>query len=149
MPKAKRHRKVYAYSREFKVNAVRLSNESGVLVKDVAEGLDVHPFMLSKWRKEVRDGTLKADDVVDEVSPGPDVDAPSPTDLKELARLRREYALVQKENDFLKKWQRFLSARKTPASHSSKRRETALASAGSAGGSVSQGPDTTRGRRAP
>jgi hypothetical protein len=29
-----------------------------VLIKDVAESLCIHPFMLSKWRKQVRDGEL-------------------------------------------------------------------------------------------
>jgi hypothetical protein len=29
-----------------------------VLVKDVADSLCIHPFMLSKWRKQVRDGEL-------------------------------------------------------------------------------------------
>jgi len=37
---------------------VQLSNQPGVLVKDVAESLCIHPFMLSKWRKQVRDGEL-------------------------------------------------------------------------------------------
>ena len=40
---------------EFKLRAVQLSNQSGVLVKDVAEFLSIHPFILSKWRKQVRD----------------------------------------------------------------------------------------------
>jgi hypothetical protein len=31
---------------------------AGVLIKDVAESLCIHPFMLSRWRKEVRDGEL-------------------------------------------------------------------------------------------
>ena len=149
MPRPKRHRKTYAYSLEFKVNAVRLSNQPGVLVKDVADGLDIHPFMLSKWRKEVRLGTLKEDDVAEEAVEDAASEAPSPTEMQELARLRRELALVKKENDFLKKWQRFLSARKTPASHLSKQRETASASNGSASDFTSQGPASTRGRRDP
>src|SRR5439155_21805429 len=31
----------------------------GVQVQTVADALDIHPFMLSRWRKEVRDGVLK------------------------------------------------------------------------------------------
>ena len=46
------------YGVEFKLKAVQLSDQPGVLVKDVAESLDIHPFMLSKWRKQVRDGEL-------------------------------------------------------------------------------------------
>jgi transposase len=31
-----------------------------VRIKDVAEALDIHPFMLSLWRKQVRDGVMPA-----------------------------------------------------------------------------------------
>ncbi|NML44003.1 transposase [Ramlibacter sp. G-1-2-2] len=51
--------KVKQYSLEFKFKAVQLSDKPGVLMKDVAESLCIHPFMLSKWRKAV---------------PGPDTD---------------------------------------------------------------------------
>ena len=52
-------RKVRAYSREFKLTAVRLSQQPGLEVQAVAAALDIHPFMLSKWRKQVRDGALR------------------------------------------------------------------------------------------
>ncbi len=58
MPRIKGPRKVKQYSTEFKVSAVRLSHLPGVQVKDVAEELDIHPFMLSRWRKEMREGKL-------------------------------------------------------------------------------------------
>jgi transposase-like protein len=50
--------KIRRYSLEFKLKAVQLSSQPGVLIKDVAESLCIHPFMLSKWRKQVRDGEL-------------------------------------------------------------------------------------------
>jgi transposase len=50
---------VRAYSREFKLAAVHLSQEPGVQVQAVAAALDIHPFMLSKWRKQVREGVLR------------------------------------------------------------------------------------------
>jgi transposase-like protein len=52
-------RKIRRYTVEFKLTAVRLSARLGVHVKIVAAALDIHPFMLSKWRKEVRDGVLR------------------------------------------------------------------------------------------
>ena len=52
--------KINRYGLEFKLRAVLMSEQPGVRVKDVAESLCIHPFMLSKWRKEVRDGVLKA-----------------------------------------------------------------------------------------
>jgi transposase len=51
-------RRVKAYSREFKLKAVQLSGQTGVLIRDVAESLCIHPFMLSRWRKQVRDGEI-------------------------------------------------------------------------------------------
>lgn len=40
------------YTREFKATAVRLSQLPGVAVGDVAQSLYIHPFMLSRWRKQ-------------------------------------------------------------------------------------------------
>ena len=52
MPRIKGPRKVKQYSNEFKVTAVLLSHLPGVQVKDVAEELDIHYFMLSLWRRK-------------------------------------------------------------------------------------------------
>src|SRR5437667_10003898 len=52
-------KKVQEYSAEFKLAAVRLSGQRGVQVQAVAAALDIHPFMLSRWRKEVRAGVLR------------------------------------------------------------------------------------------
>ena len=49
-------RKIEKYGDRFKATAVKLSSLPGVQVKDVAAALDIHPFMLSRWRKAVRDG---------------------------------------------------------------------------------------------
>ena len=61
MPKYTNPRKTWHYLNEFKVKAVQLSLLEGVQVKDVAGTLDIHPFMLSRWRKEYREGILVAD----------------------------------------------------------------------------------------
>ena len=52
-------KKVHRYSNEFKVQAVRLSLHPEIQTQDVAHALDIHPFMLSKWKKDYREGTLK------------------------------------------------------------------------------------------
>jgi transposase len=52
MPKYNNPRKTWQYTEEFKAKAVQLSELQGVQVKEVAETLDIHPFMLSRWRKE-------------------------------------------------------------------------------------------------
>lgn len=61
MPKYNNLRKTWQYSNDFKVNAVQLSFIAEVTVKSVAEKLDIHPFMLSRWRKEYREGIIVAD----------------------------------------------------------------------------------------
>lgn len=105
-------RTVRQYSDEFKLAAVRLSQEPGIQVQTVAAALAIHPFMLSKWRKDARDGRLGG------AAPTP----PTATVKRELARLQqleREYALLQEEHDLLKKAIRFCSARRATSSPSS------------------------------
>jgi transposase len=54
-------RRTWQYTNEFKVKAVQLSLIEGIQVKSVAETLDIHPFMLSRWRKEYREGKIVVD----------------------------------------------------------------------------------------
>ena len=51
--------KVQEYSAEFKLAVVRLSRRRGVQVQAVAAALDIHPFMLSRWRRDVREARLR------------------------------------------------------------------------------------------
>ena len=104
--------KIKQYSLEFKLKAVQLSSQPGVLVKDVAESLCIHPFMLSKWRKQVRDGELVGD-------PPP----LQPQETSELQRLRDvewQFKRLQMEHELLKKAIRFASERKMKSSPSSR-----------------------------
>ena len=52
-------KKVHRYTNEFKIQAVRLSLHPEIQTQDVAHALDIHPFMLSKWKKDYREGKLK------------------------------------------------------------------------------------------
>jgi transposase len=56
-------RTTYRFSNEFKATAVRLSELPGVEVQDVAASLYIHPFMLSRWRKDAREGRIVTKDV--------------------------------------------------------------------------------------
>ena len=105
-------RKIQAYSVEFKLKAVKLSHQPGVQVKDVAESLCIHPFMLSRWRKEVRDGVL--------VGPDPPIDTEAVAELQRLQDVERKYKALQLEHDLLKKAIRFASALKRKSSLSSR-----------------------------
>jgi transposase len=71
-------RKIYQYSDEFKLTAVRLSQQPGIQVQTVAAALEIHPFMLSKWRKDVKDGRLR----------GRPPKAPPPGPAREIAQLQ-------------------------------------------------------------
>ena len=87
--------KINRYGLEFKLRAVRMSEQSGVLVKDVAESLCIHPFMLSKWRKQVRDGELSGK--------SPALDAAAVAELQRLREVEGKYRQLQMEHDLLKK----------------------------------------------
>ncbi len=106
-------RKVREYSLEFKVTAVRLSQQPGIQVQAVAAALDIHPFMLSKWRKEVRDGVLRGK--------GRDLTVPPLREIRRLQALERAHALLQEEHALLKKAIRFCSVERKTSLRSSTR----------------------------
>jgi transposase len=103
MARAKQERRVQRYSVEFKLSAVKLSKQPGVLVQEVAEALDIHPFMLSRWRKEAREGRLRGRG--QKIGFNRELAA----ELKQLTELQRRYALLQQEHALLKKAIRFCS----------------------------------------
>lgn len=99
------------YSAEFKATAVRLSQVPGVAVQDVAQSLYIHPFMLSLWRKQVREGLIMAKGVA--------VDKEVVAELKELRRVKKAYERLKIEHDLLKKAIAFTSELRARDSSSS------------------------------
>ena len=92
-------RTTYRYSPEFKSTAIRLSQLPGVAVQDVAQSLYIHPFMLSRWRKQAREGLIMTKGVVDnEIA----------AELKELRQIKKAYERLKVEHDVLKKRSRSL-----------------------------------------
>jgi transposase len=120
MARPNKPRTTNRYSAEFKLKAVKLSRIKGVQVKDVAEALGIHPFMLSRWRKEVRDGVIRARVAVAPV-------ARAKADVRALAQLKRKYALLAEEHELLKKAIRFSSDRRPRSSRLSMRSGTGSA----------------------
>ena len=106
-------KKVHRYSVEFKLTAVKLSHMPGVEVQTVATALDIHPFMLSRWRKEVRDGVLRGRARRVELPSRP------AREIKQLQALKREHAMLREEHELLKKAIRFSSERRRKSSSSS------------------------------
>lgn len=81
------------FSREFKVEAVKLVRERGVSVAQAARDLDLHVNVLRKW---VRDHDA------DPPSAFPGHGQMKPEQL-EIERLRREVTKLKAERDILKK----------------------------------------------
>jgi transposase len=103
-------RKVERYGDRFKATAVKLSSLPGVRIKDVAGALDIHPFMLSLWRKQVRDGVI--------VARGAKLDVKTKAELKRLKELERDYRVLREEHELLKKAIRFASEQRKKSSGS-------------------------------
>lgn len=96
-------RTTYRYSDHFKATAVRLSQLPGLAVQDVAESLYIHPFMLSRWRKQAREGEI--------VTKGVEVDKAVAAELKELRKIKQQYEQLKLEHELLKKAIAFTSVR--------------------------------------
>lgn len=104
--------KVHRYSMQFKATAVRLTELPDILIQDVAQALDIHPFMLSRWRKQAREGLI--------VTKGVKLDDETVAELKRLRELEKKYKVLQQEHELLKKAIRFTSERNRKSSNSSK-----------------------------
>ena len=87
-------RKVARYGDQFKATAVKLSSLPGVLIQDVAAALDIHPFMLSLWRRQVREGVI--------VAKGAKLNVQTKAELKRLRELERRYKVLKEEHELLK-----------------------------------------------
>ena len=81
------------FSREFKIEAIRLITEKGYSLAQVGRDLDLRPDMLRRWKKQLADdpgpafpgeGRLRAED-------------------EEVCRLRRDNKRLREERDILKK----------------------------------------------
>lgn len=81
------------FSREFKVEAVKLVTQRGVAVAQAAKDLDVHENVLRKWVRELRDQPHQA-------FPG---NGKQMVQDAEVVRLRKEVAKLKVERDIFKK----------------------------------------------
>jgi transposase len=81
------------FSREFKLEAVKLVEDRGVSVAQAARDLDVHQNVLRKWMRD-----LAADP--QQAFPGKGVMKPG---QGEIDRLKKEVAKLRMERDILKK----------------------------------------------
>ena len=81
------------YTKEFKIEAVRLIVEEGRPISEVARELGIGENLLHRWKKKSEEG---------KIDPFPGQGRLSPED-EELRRLRRENERLRMERDILKK----------------------------------------------
>ena len=94
------------YNYQFKHTAVSVANHPDIRTQAVAEALNIHPFMLSRWKKELRDGVMENNDK----------QARSITELneakKKIKALEKEVKRLRSENTVLKKAERIFPGKK-------------------------------------
>jgi transposase len=104
------------FSKEFKLEAVRRSYDSGKPVTEVARELDISVHHLYRWRDQVhREGTKVFPGRHGHKSPNPE--------KNELNRLRQENAQLREERDILKKSLIFFAAEQAQNSVSSAKKQ--------------------------
>jgi transposase len=81
------------FTREFKLEAVRLINERGVGYAQASQDLGVHPTQLRSWVRAFADDPSQAFPGHGQMKP----------EQAEIARLKREVAKLKAERDILKK----------------------------------------------
>lgn len=89
-------RKRKRYTREFKVEALRLVRESGKPVAQIARELGIRAELLHSWKRRLEEKSTEPTDAF----PGNGV---LTGEAAENRRLRRELERVTQERDFLKK----------------------------------------------
>ena len=91
------------FTREFKLEAVKLVRERGVSAAQAARDLDVHENVLRKWVKEFRADPVQAFPGYGQMKP----------EQQEIERLRREVIRLKAERDILKKATAFFAKEST------------------------------------
>ena len=91
------------FSREFKVEAVKLVTERGVAVAQAARDLDVAPSVLRRWMRELTVAPATA-------FPG---NGQQRADLAEISALKKEVAKLRAERDILKRAAAFFAREAT------------------------------------
>jgi len=81
------------FTKEFKIEAVRLIVEEGRRISEVARELGISEALLGRWKKKYEEGKIESFPGKGRLSPEDD----------ELRRLRRENKRLRMEHDILKK----------------------------------------------
>jgi len=82
-----------SYSRQFKIDAVKLVTEQGYRITEAARNLEINPNVLRRWRNQLVGES-------DQAFPGK---GHMTTENEELNRLRKENKRLRMEHEILKK----------------------------------------------
>jgi transposase len=91
------------FTREFKLEAVRLVKERGVWMAQASRDLDIHTNVLRKWVRDVEADPVQA-------FPG---QGQMKADQAEISKLKKEVAKLKMERDILKKAAAFFAKEST------------------------------------
>lgn len=91
-----------SYSREFKVQAVKMITEQGLSIREVSRDLGVSDTVIRNWKRKLAEEG-------DQAFPG---NGRLPADQEELRRLREENRQLRMERDILKKATAFFANEK-------------------------------------
>lgn len=82
-----------SYTKQFKIDAVKLVTEQGYNISEAARNLDLHPNLLRRWRDQLNN---------DKVQPFPGK-GHMISEKEELNQLRKENKRLRMEHEILKK----------------------------------------------
>src|SRR3954469_8446546 len=123
------------FTREFKLEAVRLIKDRGVSYVQASQDLNVHTSQLRDWVKKLSDDPQHAFPGQGQMKP----------EQVEIARLKREVTKLKAERDILKKAAAYFAKESTCSSVSLRGTEESGPLIGCAGRSVSRGVASTPG----
>lgn len=98
------------YDDEFKATAVALGGLPGVEAQAVAGVLDIHPVMLYRWKKDLREGKIMAQEKQGKL------DSEMKRELSRLRRVERAHERLKQEHELLKKSIQYSLAQKKRSS---------------------------------
>jgi transposase len=81
------------YDREFKLNTLKLVENSGKSIQKISDELGISPNTIHNWKKAYREGKYDGPDTAPKFKP----------EEVEMRRLKKELATVKMERDILKK----------------------------------------------
>ncbi len=94
------------YSMAFKVAAVQKSIDSPYTVKSIAEGLDIHPKLLTKWRMQLVNKSSRSEKAIENLGPSKsysELEQENRELRKRLERSEMESAILKKAKEYFDK----------------------------------------------